>query len=437
MTRVAIVGTFDVENFGDLLFPIIAEHELRRRLGDVEVVPYSYHDRRAPDWPYDVKSLQRFPGDLLDFDLVLVGGGELIRFDKYIAPGYVPPSDEIHHPTGYWLVPTLLAVVHGVPVGWNAMGVTYEVPGWAVPIVEHATGSADYISVRDERSADLVAAASSAEIHVVPDTAFTLGSLLAPEPTPAFRALELDRKYVVVQASPALQSRADQVHQALAAAAAEGLAVLELPISPAIDDRTGLFECPRGLRRLADWPSPMLMAEVIARAEAVIAFSYHLSIVALVAGVPVHRLRDVGHAKIAALERSPGVHFWAADDDGGERLLSALGRGAPGPDVAERVAQLETHWDTIAAIAGRRHRPRPALTADLAKRCLAAMEAPEPVNWLLRVERDQARAELDLVLRSPAWRVTAPLRKTRQVGNAAIAAGRTLIRRHAFYRRLR
>ena len=30
--RVAVIGTFDVENFGDLLFPIIAERELAERI---------------------------------------------------------------------------------------------------------------------------------------------------------------------------------------------------------------------------------------------------------------------------------------------------------------------------------------------------------------------------------------------------------------------
>ena len=36
--RVAVIGTFDVENFGDLLFPIIAERELAERIEGCEVV---------------------------------------------------------------------------------------------------------------------------------------------------------------------------------------------------------------------------------------------------------------------------------------------------------------------------------------------------------------------------------------------------------------
>jgi hypothetical protein len=39
-----MVGTFDVDNFGDLLFPIVAEHELTARLPGVELRRYSYHD---------------------------------------------------------------------------------------------------------------------------------------------------------------------------------------------------------------------------------------------------------------------------------------------------------------------------------------------------------------------------------------------------------
>ena len=39
--RIAQIGTFDLENYGDLLFPIILENELRERLKDLELILFS------------------------------------------------------------------------------------------------------------------------------------------------------------------------------------------------------------------------------------------------------------------------------------------------------------------------------------------------------------------------------------------------------------
>src|SRR5688500_17008770 len=101
--HIGVFGTFDVENYGDLLFPLIAEAELTKRLGRVNVHAFSYHARSRPEWPYPVTSLTELPQMAGSLDGVLLGGGLIIRFDKGVAPGYGPPTPSIHHPTGYWL----------------------------------------------------------------------------------------------------------------------------------------------------------------------------------------------------------------------------------------------------------------------------------------------------------------------------------------------
>ncbi len=44
--QIGLFGTFDVQNYGDLLFPLIAEAELTLRLGTVKLHRFSYHTRR-------------------------------------------------------------------------------------------------------------------------------------------------------------------------------------------------------------------------------------------------------------------------------------------------------------------------------------------------------------------------------------------------------
>ncbi|MEA2489203.1 MAG: lipopolysaccharide transport system ATP-binding protein, partial [Acidobacteriota bacterium] len=82
--QIGIVGTFDVENYGDLLFPLIAEAELRERLGSVTLHRFSYHAKTPPAWPYAVTSVADLPEVIDRLDALLIGGGFLIRFDKRV-----------------------------------------------------------------------------------------------------------------------------------------------------------------------------------------------------------------------------------------------------------------------------------------------------------------------------------------------------------------
>lgn len=59
--QIGIVGTFDVENYGDLLFPFLAERELGERLGNVCLHRFSYCARSAGAWPYPVTSVADLP----------------------------------------------------------------------------------------------------------------------------------------------------------------------------------------------------------------------------------------------------------------------------------------------------------------------------------------------------------------------------------------
>src|SRR3954451_640823 len=88
--RVAVVGTFDVDNYGDHLFPRIAGAELERRIPGVTVDCYSpfglLHPTRfskepgapliRPLGPWREERLDRFASV---YDAGGVGGGELLH----------------------------------------------------------------------------------------------------------------------------------------------------------------------------------------------------------------------------------------------------------------------------------------------------------------------------------------------------------------------
>ena len=234
-----MVGTFDVENYGDLLFPLIAKHELRSRLGDVDIIPFSYFAKTSDSWPFTVRSLTDLVEMLPQLDALLIGGGYLIRFDAEVAPGYGPPSADIHHPTGYWLMPALAAIEHGIPVLRNAPGMNdNEIPQWAAPLMEIALRRSDYVAVRDPSTREALLRFGRADIEVVPDTASGLSThprVASIEADRPWTAAGLRLPYIAVQASISsrpfvdwVTSRPDEF---------KGYQFLAIRISPALGDR--------------------------------------------------------------------------------------------------------------------------------------------------------------------------------------------------------
>ena len=100
MPAIGMCGTFDVQNYGDLIFPLLARHELQQRLGDVTLRPYSYRAKDTNHWPFEVRSNADFAVDVDALDAVLLGGGDLYPTRvKNIALDYLPQNQALHHPT--------------------------------------------------------------------------------------------------------------------------------------------------------------------------------------------------------------------------------------------------------------------------------------------------------------------------------------------------
>ena len=256
--EIGIAGTFDVQNLGDLLFPIVAEAELSRRIGPINLHRFSYGEKNPPEWPYRVESVAALPQRAADLDAMLIGGGHLIRFDKAVAPGYGPPSPDIHHPTGYWLMPALLALQNGCPVIWNAVETWREVPDWAAPLLRAALENSSYVAVRHEHSRDdLLPFANGVPVEVVPDTCFGIGRIVDPT-RPSDRYLKLRRAaglrppYIVIQATPHQAGFVRFLRQHRARFT--GYQFVSVPIGPALGDHDG------ALAELEDMRDAALMA---------------------------------------------------------------------------------------------------------------------------------------------------------------------------------
>lgn len=353
--RVGIFGTFDVQNYGDLLFPILAEIELSQRLGAVELIPFSYHAKSLEDWPYKVVSLADLPNMAIELDAILIGGGFIIRFDSFVAPGYVPTESWIHHPTGYWLTPALIGVQQGIPVIWNAPGMhCNEIPQWSHPLLSLVLQCSPYIAVRDEPSKKaLEEFVDHDRVKLVPDTAFSLGLHInghpAQEEARILREqLGLKKPYVVIQATQNLEKLTDHIKRFRAEL--PDLEFLLLRLGPVLCDHEAFIdrELPNTYS-LPEWPSPMVLAALVAESEGVAGHSYHLAITALCAGVPVFTPSDLSIGKFTALSRFSTVYQLSTMDcDDPHWLSSRMGRKSPLDLMENARDEVSQHWDHVA-----------------------------------------------------------------------------------------
>ncbi|HSK75489.1 MAG TPA: polysaccharide pyruvyl transferase family protein [Thermoanaerobaculia bacterium] len=428
--QIGVAGTFDVGNYGDLLFPLVAEAELSARLGAVKLHRFSYHSRTPPDWPYRVTSVAELPQMASSLDGMLIGGGFLIRFDKEVAPGYGPPTPAIHHPTGYWLTPGLIALQQGIPLIWNAPGMhCNEIPAWADPLIELALSLSRYIAVRDRPSQEALARFTDpSRIAVVPDTAFGISRLLDGSPSSELNRLReasgLTGPYIVIQAALGLKSFARFVKSH--AHPLRDFQFLALPIGPVLGDHPAILEEDfPGVVRLPTWPHPLLLAELIGNAEAVVGHSYHLAITALTSGVPVFTPQDLSVGKYSALLDFETLYQLDAErEPDPDWFLSRVGRTAPAAAAQTRLDPLRDHWDRVAAALedgpratqpalGRFWQSLPGLLEEGEEARNRQRERMDESSRLLAVARQEITARdhrVTALYHSTAWKLTSPLR---------------------------
>ena len=160
--------------------------------------------------------------------------------------------------------------------------------------------------------------------------------------------------YLIVQPSDALWRRKGEIGEYLHKAKAKGWHVLELPIGFGIGNYTGFYRDGVTVRP-TEWPEPLLLAEIIANAEAVLGVSLHLSVVASCYGIPVYRPRYSRTSKFVVLDGLPNVFFL-------EDKPELRGREEIPADctlVDRYRSELDEHWQRLAALASRDKTPEP------------------------------------------------------------------------------
>lgn len=206
--KIAHVGAFDFENFGDLLFTDVVRSHLKKRIDVEEMVYFAPKTCKMPNKNEIVHSVLELEKWVIEkkIDAIVVGGGDLVHLRKIITfmPHVSSEGWVIYDVLYMWVIPSLIALKYEIPLVWNAPGVPLHFNETDKEIVSYLCSAVDYISVRDEEAKkELSVAVNTQNIKVVPDSVLSIKNIISLKTIrDIFEKLDLnlqEGKYVFVQ----------------------------------------------------------------------------------------------------------------------------------------------------------------------------------------------------------------------------------------------
>ncbi|HET7270444.1 MAG TPA: polysaccharide pyruvyl transferase family protein, partial [Rubrobacter sp.] len=373
--RVCQWGAFDAANYGDRLFPLIAEEQLTARLPGLELACYApIGTATLPPGspplsplvpgggPLDRRRREYFAGH---YDAILIGGGDLLRFDRSES-GYGDADNEGPlRPYDAFL--DFSWAETGPNILWNAPGVPFPFEPTRRMLVRMALSHVRYAAVRDETSrAYLLEAGVEEPVHVYPDTGILLAETIRRRVHPE-KVRDLlprgagsnGRGLLCFQCSPGFLRREEElVAKSLARIAARrDLEIVLLPIGLCHGDQDALHLIQRAsgdrFTLVEGLEAPLEIGAVIGACDFFVGSSLHGNLTALSFGIPhlvvnnpVPFVKLEGLIQMARLEEFR-ISGWEDLEDGFDRLAAApRERWARAGDRLK--AQVSEHFDRLA-----------------------------------------------------------------------------------------
>jgi polysaccharide pyruvyl transferase WcaK-like protein len=179
--KIGHLGTFDVENYGDLLFPMLAERRLQSRIPELILDPISPVGSESV-WQDSPSSIgyDDFSKHREGYRGFLVGGGNIIRVTPSDLDMY--QTDPFFSYSNLWAGIAALNENNNLPICWNSPGVPSSLPVSLWPRLRSYLERVNYLCVRDEMSRDFLReVAPDLEISVTPDPAWDIDKIWTAE----------------------------------------------------------------------------------------------------------------------------------------------------------------------------------------------------------------------------------------------------------------
>jgi len=150
--KIGLIGTYDIDNFGDCMFPELYESILKRNLSNVTVSLYSPTNRAAQILSYrNIRSLPQ-DSDHLEFeeDALILTGGETIGCG-HSSGIYIFPRHSFSGGLRLWCGPALASGSSNVRFIAHCVGAN-SCPDEVVPAASRILATADLVTFRDDLS---------------------------------------------------------------------------------------------------------------------------------------------------------------------------------------------------------------------------------------------------------------------------------------------
>jgi polysaccharide pyruvyl transferase WcaK-like protein len=189
--KIAHFGTFDVDNYGDLLFPHIA----RFRYPKAEWIHISPTNHKT-SFSDALPTLSFEEAITKKFDLVLIGGGNIIHSKPTSLNDYKNVAT-LAYPS-LWIGATELAIAQKIPVKYNAPGLaSTKLTFIEKNLYKKAFSNSNYLSFRDADSQRIASQYTTKDITIIPDTAFDIAKMwpITNNPKRDYIIINLNERY--------------------------------------------------------------------------------------------------------------------------------------------------------------------------------------------------------------------------------------------------
>ena len=295
--RIAFTGVFDIDNFGDQLFPIIFENQCKKRGVNVETVLFSPIGGKQGFCQN--KKVYRII-ELADshaknpFDAIVVGGGEILHLNSFKHKiDYKSEKFERYPIYDIWITTAQIARKLDIPLLWNNPGCPFEFRNSQIPLVRMVLDSVDYISVRNKFSQKCLCKAfpeKKDKIRLSVDSAFALPYVFPKEElVDVKRKLLTVDKYIVFHSNRFLNDdEQEKTLNVLLRLRDEGFEIVLLPLAYTNADDVFLEKINKKAgRKFINFNGQLSMKEIIsilAFCDLYIGVSFHGAIVSAVYG---------------------------------------------------------------------------------------------------------------------------------------------------------
>ena len=366
--NIAVCGTFNIENYGDVMFPEIFKKAMADRGLDFElflISPGNTTDKTlAPGAKvYSIAEIDNIhKKNPLDF--IIIGGGALIHYNKISVK--IADTGEFSDYNIYdsWYTPIAFAVRHNIRVFFNLPQVPYNFPITVKKTTQAAFNLVEYISVRDEKSREYIEELYIEEseikptISVYPDSICSMPKLISAEYLSSIRndIIPFEEKYCVLQFNPQKPETDDEdLLRVINRLKTEGFRVVLLPLGYTHNDDAVLNEYNNKYGKPCYVIDKKLdiyeMASVLAGCSVYIGSSFHGAITAISYGKTAISYNYIfPRTKNIEIFKMYNISDFVAED--AHQVYDILDKYLNGdmkfiPDAATVVSNVDEHFDKI------------------------------------------------------------------------------------------